>query len=192
MAQPAARTGPGPRRAQDIFAATFALLTELGYDGLTVEGVAARSGVNKTTIYRWWPSKDALLGAALIDSRLFELTVPDTGTLRDDLHALLDQMRKLLTGEEAGAVVAAVLSAATHRAELAEVTRSFFLDRLGRELPLFERARRRGEIRAGLDPKTVIDLLAGALWVRVLLRGEAAPAGFVRETVDLVLRGVAA
>ncbi|GAA3132018.1 helix-turn-helix domain-containing protein [Nonomuraea salmonea] len=51
-----------PRKQREIFDATLRLVAERGYDGLTVEGVAERSGVNKTTIYRWWPSKAALLG----------------------------------------------------------------------------------------------------------------------------------
>ena len=181
----------GARRERDIHAATLELLAEAGYDGLTIEGVAARSGANKTTIYRWWPSKDALLGSAMVEADLLAVAVPDTGTLRGDLEALLRQIAELLTGPDTSPVVTALLGAATHRPELGEVVSRFFADRLGRELPLFERAVRRGELRADVDPATVMDLLAGAIWVRALLRGQPLPQGFVRETVDLVLRGCA-
>ncbi|PXY21717.1 TetR family transcriptional regulator [Prauserella coralliicola] len=180
----------GPRRAEDVYAATLALLTERGYDGLTIEGVAARSGVNKTTIYRWWPSRDALLGAALTDANLLELNVPDTGTLREDLCALVEQILRLLTDRATGAVVTAVLGAATHRPELAAFARAFFADRLRRERVVFERAVERGELRADADPKLIMDLLAGALWLRVLGRGESPRKAAVRELVDTVLTGV--
>ncbi|QFU87674.1 TetR/AcrR family transcriptional regulator [Amycolatopsis sp. YIM 10] len=181
--------GRGPRRAQEIFAATLELLTELGYDGLTVEGVAARSGVNKTTLYRWWPSKDALLGAALLDARVFELSIPDTGSLRGDLESLLRQVNRLLTGAKTGAIAAAALSAALHRPELADVLGAFFGDRLSQELPIFDRARERGELGEDTDPALLMDLLGGALWMRALIRQEAPRPGFVREIVDVVLRG---
>ncbi|MFD0467130.1 TetR/AcrR family transcriptional regulator [Nonomuraea thailandensis] len=79
-----------PRKQQEIFDATLRLVAERGYDGLTVEGVAERSGVNKTTIYRWWPSKAALLGAALVESDVLGFDSPDTGSLRGDLVALVE------------------------------------------------------------------------------------------------------
>ncbi|RZQ59398.1 TetR/AcrR family transcriptional regulator [Amycolatopsis suaedae] len=179
----------GARRERDIHAATLELLTEVGYDGLTIEGVAARSGVNKTTIYRWWPSKDALLGSAMVEADVLAIRLPDTGSLRGDLESLLRQIAALLTGPDTSPVVTALLGAATHRPELGEVVRRFFADRLGRELPMFERAVRRGELRDGVDPATVMDLLAGAVWVRALLRGQPPRPAYVRETVDLVLRG---
>ncbi|MGO1053977.1 TetR/AcrR family transcriptional regulator [Crossiella sp. CA198] len=190
MVNAARRSGDGPRQAEAIFTATLELLAEHGYDGLTVEGVAARGGVHKTTIYRWWSDKDALLGAALLNSALLEFPVPDTGTLRGDLLALTSHVLRLLTTEPSASVVTAALSAAG-RPVLSRLAHDFFADRLAGELVIFDRARRRGEIPADTDPKLVVDLLAGAMWTRVLLRQEQPPPGFAAQAVDLVLTALA-
>ncbi|MGW0517792.1 TetR/AcrR family transcriptional regulator [Crossiella sp. NPDC003009] len=186
MVDTARRSGDGPRQAEAIFTAVLELLAEHGYDGLTVEGVAARSGVHKTTIYRWWADKDALLGAALLNSALLELPVPDTGTLRGDLLALTRHVLRLLTTEPSASVVTAALAAAG-RPVLARLAHEFFADRFDRELVLFERAVARGELPADTDAKLVVDLLAGAVWTRVLLRQERPPADYAAQAVDLVL-----
>ncbi|GAA2812972.1 TetR/AcrR family transcriptional regulator [Crossiella cryophila] len=186
MVNAARRPGDGPRQAQAIFTATLELLAERGYDGLTMEGVAARSGVHKTTIYRWWTDKDALLGAALLNSALLELPAPDTGTLRGDLLALTGHVLRLLTTEPSASVITAALTAAG-RPVLSRLAHEFFADRLAGELVIFDRARQRGEIAADIDPKLVVDLLAGAMWTRVLLRQEQPPPGFAAQAVDLVL-----
>lgn len=177
----------GPRKAQEIFAATLALLAEHGYDGLTIEAAAAKSGVNKTTIYRWWPSKDALLAAALTESRALELDVPDTGALRDDLRALVTQIMRLLTTPPVSHVAAAAMS--THRPELSAVIRAFFADRMAQERPIFTRATTRGELRPDADPVAIMDLLGGALWFRIHLRGAPADDGYLDDIVNLVLSG---
>jgi AcrR family transcriptional regulator len=188
----ARRPGNGPRRAEAIFTATLELLGEHGYDGLTMEGVAARSGVNKTTIYRWWPAKDALLGAALLDSSLLELTVPDTGTLRGDLLGLTEHVLRLLATEPTATVIAGALAASAGRPHLAELAKTFFADRLAKEMVVFERAERRGELRADVDPMLVLDLLAGAVWSRVVIRQAPVPEDFAERVVDLVAAAVAA
>ncbi|MFF1608780.1 TetR/AcrR family transcriptional regulator [Amycolatopsis sp. NPDC058278] len=182
-------TRSGPRKEEAIFAATLELLAEHGYDRLAIESVAARSGVNKTTLYRWWPSKDALLAAALTNSGLLSIDVPDTGGLRTDLLAVARHIARLLTSERTAPIVTAALTAAPRRPELAEVARSFFADRMAREQPIFQRAQERGELRPGIDPVSIMDLLAGAIWFRLLLRGGEASPAFLAETVDIVLEG---
>ncbi|UNO39582.1 TetR/AcrR family transcriptional regulator [Streptomyces sp. MST-110588] len=187
----APRNGGGPRKKQEIFDATLDLLREKGYAGLTIEGVAERSGVNKTTIYRWWPSKGALLGAALIGARQLGLTPPDTGTLQGDLEALLRTMLKLLTDAPAADIVVSALGAATQSPEMAEHARGFFADRLARERPIFERAVARGELPPDTDPMLLVDLLAGAAWLRIVFRREPAGEDFVTHAVRTVLSGAA-
>ncbi|NUO99570.1 MAG: TetR/AcrR family transcriptional regulator [Nonomuraea sp.] len=177
-----------PRKQQEIFDATLRLVAERGYDGLTVEGVAERSGVNKTTIYRWWPSKAALLGAALVESDLLGFEPPDTGSLRGDLVALVEQARRLLTHPPASDVAVTALAAAVRHPELD--ARRFFADRFARERLIFERAAGRGELRESADPMLIVDLLAGAVWMRAVFRGLPLPPDFAAQAVATVLDGV--
>jgi len=184
-----ARRGDHPRRAQEIFNATLELLADKGYDGLTIEGVADRSGVNKTTIYRWWPSKAALLGAALIEAPLLDLEMPDTGTLRGDLEALVRAVLTLLTTPPAAHIAVAALGAASRSPELSAHARGFFADRLGRERPIFQRAVARGELPPHADPMLLMDLLGGAVWLRVVLRQTPVEHDFAARAVSIVLDG---
>jgi AcrR family transcriptional regulator len=179
-----------PRKAQEIFTATLELLAEEGYEGLTIEGVADRSGVNKTTIYRWWRSKQALLGAALTDARLLEIETPDTGSLREDLRVLVQGIAALLTEPPGSRIAVAALAAAAHHPELAAVTQIFFADRMSREEAIFQRAVERGELDADIDSLAVMDLLAGAVWIRAVFRGLPLDATFVDQAVNAVLDGV--
>ncbi|MFV2171778.1 TetR/AcrR family transcriptional regulator [Actinomadura sp. LOL_016] len=182
----------GPRRAQAVFTTTLDLLAARGFDGLTIEGVAERCGVNKTTIYRWWPSKAALVGAALTEGVELDLDVPDTGGLRGDLEALVRTLVALLTEPPASDVALAALGAAVRNPELAEHARAFFADRLARERAVFDRAVARGELEPDADPMLLVDLLAGAVWVRVAFRGLPVEDGFDRRAVAIVLDGAAA
>jgi len=179
----------GARRTQAIFDATLEVLADRGYDGLTIEGVADRAGVNKTTIYRWWPSKAALLGAALIEAPLLGIEIPDTGSLRGDLEALLSTALTLFTRPPGSRIAVAALGAASHSPELAAHARTFFADRLARERPIFDRAIARGELPPQADPMLLMDLLAGAVWVRVVLRQLPVEDDFATRAVGLVLDG---
>lgn len=179
----------GPRRRREIFDTALCDLARLGFDGMTIEGVAERAGVNKTTIYRWWPSKAALLGAALVDAPLLDLPMPDTGTLRGDLTALVDGLVRLVTADEAGGAARAALAAAVGNPELAAHFRAFFADRLTREQAVVDRAVRRGELPSGADTLLLMDLLAGAVWMRAAFRDEPLPPGFAARAVAAVLDG---
>ncbi|MFD0360994.1 TetR/AcrR family transcriptional regulator [Nocardia sp. GCM10030253] len=192
MSEQGARASGGPRQASAIFAATLDLLAEQGYEGLGIESIASRSGVNKTTIYRWWPSKDAVLAAALVHSDLLAFAMPDTGSLRGDLLALTREITQLLTGEQTAPIVATVLAAAPRRPELAAVAHTFFAERLTREQPMFQRAIERGELQPSVDPAMIMDLLAGAIWFRILLRDQPMTPEYLSSAVDLVLQGTAA
>ena len=91
-----------PRRRRDsshraILAATRDLVREHGYAALTIEGVAARAGVGKQTIYRWWPSKGAVAIEAFLDEVQTAIEFPDSGDLRRDLAALLASVAALLS-----------------------------------------------------------------------------------------------
>ncbi|WP_446215740.1 TetR/AcrR family transcriptional regulator [Micromonospora sp. IBHARD004] len=178
--------GSGPRRTAEILDATLHLLAENGYEGLTIEGVAEHAGVNKTTIYRWWPSKAALVGTALIDAPLLRFAVPDTGSLHGDLVALVRALIELLTEPPSAALVVPALGAAAQNPELAGYARAFFADRLASELAMFTRAAERGELATETDPMLVVDALAGAVWVRVVLRQLPVEDDFAEKLASLI------
>lgn len=188
------RTGErgGPRRKEEIFAASLELLADQGYDAFTVEGVAQRSGVNKTTIYRWWPSKSELLRDALLHSGTLAIDLPDTGSLTGDLTELAAQIQGLLAGPETRTVVEAALVGAAHHPAMRELVTSFLEDRLGRHQPLFTRAVERGELAADFDPALLVDALAGALWIRVLVRRAPTSEDFAGQLVALLSDGISA
>ncbi|WP_063041418.1 TetR/AcrR family transcriptional regulator [Nocardia grenadensis] len=180
-----------PRQAEAIFAATLELLATTGYEGLTMESVALRAGVNKTTLYRWWKSKDEVLAAALTGSDLLGFPVPDTGSLRGDLVETTRSIHHLLTDAATAPIAAAVLAASPGRPSLAAIGRMFFADRAAREHPIFRRAVERGELAEETDPRLVMDMLAGAIWFRLFLRAEPVEAADIEAAVALVLGGVA-
>ena len=180
----------GPRRTEEIFAATLELLAEHGYDGLAIEAVAARAEVNKTTIYRWWASKDELLAAALVNSSVLEFPIPDTGSLRGDLLALAEEIAELLTKPPTAQIAAETLVATPGRPALAAVAAQFFIDRRAREHPVFARAVGRGELASAADQAMIMDMVAGALWFRVLVQSQPAPRAYLESLVDGVLVGV--
>ena len=182
----------GPRAAEAIFQATLRLLMERGYPGLTIEGVAELAGVNKTTIYRWWPSKAALLQAAVLHARILDFDIPDTGCLREDLITLLKTVMGMLHGEDTGPVVRAVLRVAISEDELADLSRNFLADRLRREAPIFTRAAARGEMAPDMDTTLLVDLIGGAFWFRALFRQLGLEADFAQRVVDAALNGLGA
>lgn len=186
------RPGTGPRQAELLYRVVLDLLRERGFDAVAIETVAQRAKVNKTTIYRWWPSKDALVADALIHAELLDLDIPDTGTLRGDLIALVRQVRRLLTGADTAPIAASVFAAATTHPKLAELTRDFFTDRLRRERVIFERAQSRGELTGHVDVTLAIDLLLGAVWTRVVLRQQETDEDFDAMVADLLLHGLTA
>lgn len=117
-----ARSGPVRSEAarQSILQATAELFVERGYDHLTMEGIAARAGVGKQTIYRWWTSKSAVLAECLLEGRLLpdRLMLPDTGDIRRDLTAWLGAIGALLAGDDGEGILRSLIAAATDNVEI--------------------------------------------------------------------------
>lgn len=152
--------------------------------------MAQRSGVNKTTIYRWWSSKSELLRDALLHSHILRFELADTGSLRGDLTALAEQVQSLLDDEHRRTIVEAALVGAVRHQAMRDLVVSFLDDRFGRHQPVFERAVARGDLPADADPAPLVDAMAGALWMRVLVRrGEVADT-YTRDLVGILMDGV--
>jgi AcrR family transcriptional regulator len=168
------------------------LLVERGYAAVTIEGIAARAGVAKQTIYRWWPSKfDVLMDTFLQDAE-GALRIPDTGTTAGDLRQHLRQLAGFLTGSAAGKVMLALIGQAQHDETMAAVFRRRYLDeRRALDRTILERGVARGEIRADTDLDLAIDLIYGPVYHRVLLTGLPVDGAFTDGLVDRVLVSIA-
>jgi AcrR family transcriptional regulator len=174
-----------------IVAATQELLVERSYPELTIEGVAARAGVGKQTIYRWWPSKAALVLEAYLAGAE---TVPPPGqgaTVREDVRALLGWLIAVLAQPTGGHVVAGLVGDLQHDPVLAEgFHRDVVPARRERMLAALERGRERGEIRADADLELAVDALHGAVFYRLLLSGEPLDEPFAEHLAAQVLAGI--
>ena len=190
-------TDRGRRRSarahEAIIQATQELLVERGYRELTIEGVAARAGVGKQTIYRWWPSRAALvLEAYLAGSEPIELPA-DSGSTRDDVRALVLWLADVLSLPVGRPVVAGLIADLQHDPDLAEgFRRDVVPARRQAMLAALERARDRGEIRADADLAIAVDALHGAVFYRLLLSGEPLDDPFAERLAEQVLAGISA
>jgi AcrR family transcriptional regulator len=98
---------------ESILESTARLFQQRGYDHLTIEGIAKEAGVAKQTIYRWWPSRGALIADCLIDGRLLpvDLDVPDTGDLPADIEAWLAVVLSVVDAPNGGALIRSLVAA---------------------------------------------------------------------------------
>jgi AcrR family transcriptional regulator len=150
-----------------ILATTLELLSTRSR--FSVEAVAAHAGVGKQTIYRWWPSKGALVLDALIDASAKDQPAPDTGTLRGDLRALLVTTFKYASDPSVSDALRAGVTEAQVDVTAAEMLRRFVDGRRGAFRRMLDRARSRGEVPQTADIELIIDQAFGVLWYRLLM-----------------------
>jgi AcrR family transcriptional regulator len=179
-----------PCRSEDaILRAVLDLVAEHGVSGLTVDAVAARAGVGKQTIYRHWGSRARLIHTAI--SCMADVDeIPDTGSLRGDVIALLDQLVAFLARSDAGRVLPSLIDAAERDEELAELRAVNTAQRRATFEHVLRRAIERGELAADVDLELLIDLLAGPFFYRRLVGRRTIEVGEVAPLVDFVLGAV--
>ncbi len=184
------RPGGRSRRVVDeILRATAEELGQSGYAGLRIEDVAARSGVNKTTIYRRWPRKSDLVAATLLHVVADE-SPPDTGSLRGDF---LETFRRALAWKATPLGAGIMRMVQTERAdpEVEAVMQTLRADQWGKRRRMVERAVARGELPADVDAETLIETVFATVFAR-MHRGEPSDPDFAAKVIDLVLAGAAA
>ena len=191
----AARTPGRPRDPQvdrDILTATRELLGQEGFDRLSIEAVAARAGVGKTTVYRRWPSKIPLVVDALMAMKPPTPTaIPDDVSTREALVRAMGGFTKPHEGS-AARVLAGLVDAMSRNEELATAVRAVLVTERQRGLmEVIERGKRRGEIRPDVDARVMIDLLGGPMVLRRLITGDPVNQRLAHAIVDLVLDGAA-
>lgn len=178
------------RRSEEaILDATLALLGEVGFSGLTIDGIAARAGVGKATIYRHWPGKAHLVVDAF-RSRIPALPVPDTGTLRGDLVAVVGFMVEGLSRSPLSRILPALVEAAESDPELERLFKVFGEERRTLIRQVLERAAARGELRPDLDLEVVLDCVVGPVFARRLLVRKPFTPRYGEQVIDLLIPAI--
>jgi AcrR family transcriptional regulator len=175
-------------REEAILHAAMNLLSEVGYDQMTIDAVAERARASKATIYRRWSGKADLVTTAVRRYAGTPVTTPsETTSLRDDLVAVLQSLRASLTGQDA-ALILGLLVAMRRDPDLADTVRRHVLDHK-REVfaAVLTRAVARGDLPATADHTLLAEISSAALFSRLLITGEPLDDQFLRKLVDAVL-----
>ncbi|MBH0779810.1 TetR/AcrR family transcriptional regulator [Nocardia bovistercoris] len=178
------------RAHRAILQATRDLLAESGYEALTIEAIAARAGVGRPTLYRWWSSKAAVVAEAvtegLMDSEV--LAPPDTGDFAADLATWWEGRLRLLRDPRAAAILRGWTAASAESNEEADRLYALITGPLRQALARrFAVAVELGQIRSDVSLDALSETLFGGLLYRVLTRVTHQPAG---QVIDLLLRGI--
>jgi AcrR family transcriptional regulator len=179
------------RARQAILSSTLKFLEakENGFADLTIEHVAAEANVGKATVYRWWPTKAALVADAFASSVTQRLHFPDTGSLREDMSQQMRQLVKILRSRR-GHIVSVILAAGQSDATLISAFRERFLKpRRAEAYGTLRRGILRGELPANVDLDLVLDALYGPIYMRFLIRHDTLTPELVDQLCELVLSG---
>jgi AcrR family transcriptional regulator len=193
VAQPAladSRSGGRPRddsRDRAIRRATLQLLAEVGYDGVTMDRVATRAKAGKATIYRRWPSKVALVIETIAAVARQAVPIPDTGSFRADMLALLRAYRDSV-GDDRGRVLAELISELPRNADLRDaVQKGFITQRKVAMDAIIARAVARGEIDPAVDRVILMELGSAIVLQRILLSGLPVDDSFLETIITEVV-----
>jgi AcrR family transcriptional regulator len=186
----ARRTGGRSARVREaVLRATLDALLAGGHDDLSVRDVAEQAGVHETSVYRRWGTRANLILDAVLGEVQAAVPVPDTGSLRGDLLALLSAIAAFITTPLGQLLLQLAL-----RDDLPEdrdVRDQFWAERFSTGQTVLQRARDRGELRPGVNAQLTIETLLGGLYVRLLLTREPIDDTLIEHLVDLVLAGIA-
>ncbi len=190
--------GPDPARRQEqphaaILEATRELMIISGWDKLTIEGIASRAGVGKQTIYRWWPTKGAILFEAFLGDQMGEpVELPDTGDLGADLRLILRETVAEFKDPGFNSVMRALLAEVQADSALEEDLKRRLIDpQKEATVARFEAAREAGQADPGIDPEVLGEMLFGPLLRRWLLGTGEVDDDFADQTAALVCKAAA-
>ena len=177
----------GRRVRAAVLAAALAELAEVGHSALTIDNVARRAGVHKTTIYRRWQDRDRLLLDAVIEQVAVEVPVPDTDAIETDLREHARSLIQWLTSPAGQAVVAAAFSDLARTPQLAGLKRRFFEDRFRRIEPVVTRAIARGELPPGTEATQLVKAVIAPIYLRMLITAEPLDEAAADQAVQVAL-----
>ncbi|WP_406268952.1 TetR/AcrR family transcriptional regulator [Nocardia sp. NBC_00881] len=181
--------GPGRPRSERsrraVLTAARELLTDRGLPGLSVDDIAAHAGVSKNTIYRWWPTKAAVLMDAFTDAVADKIEAPANGDALTRLRTQVRRVAQLMSEPDARRPFVALVAAAQHDPEIAAALRERFIaGRRAEASALIATAIEHGQLRGDLDPDLIIDLVYGALYYRLLVSGATVDPLYADRLID--------
>jgi AcrR family transcriptional regulator len=186
--QPGRKRDETSRRA--ILDAAFALMQEAGFAAFSIEGVAARAGVGKATIYRWWASKGMLAVEAFLVAAEPMIMFPESASTRADILRQMHALAALYRGPT-GQVVRDMLGAAQHDSAMRSAFNEGFLEpRRQLARTVFQRGVERGEFLSTIDANVALDALWAPIYYRMLVSGAAIDEAFIDAHAEIVLRGL--
>lgn len=174
------------KATQDVIDAALDVLLEDGVARFTVDAVVARSGVAKTTVYRWWPNRQALI-LDVIHAQLTASATPNTGDTRADLAAYLAPYATTAHDTPASRLMPDLCAAARRDPDLAELRDVLLTEKRQPVITILELARARGEIAAGADLDELATLIIGPLAYTKSLRGIPVPPELLTTAIDSAL-----
>jgi len=180
---------PGGRSArvrEAVLRAALVELSETGWDSLSVERIAERSGIHKTTIYRRWGSADRVALEALLERGSEGIPIPDTGDISDDLIALGRSIAATIS-EPVGRSVAAAAIGASDGSSLRAIADAFWSERFDQAGIIVRRAIDRGQVPVGTSSDRVIEGVAAPIWFRVMVSRLPVADPWLSEIVGSVL-----
>ena len=187
---PARRSG---RAHAAILDATRELIVEVGYDSMSIEGIAGRAGVGKQTIYRWWPSKAALVLDMWTPEVEEQLGFPDTGDLAVDLTSQIGAVIGLVEDPVFSSSFRALVAESQHDEALsAQLRQRIFDPRIAACKERLRKAQTVGQLATDLDLDIAVDLFYGGFYHRYLLRVAPLTRAHAGEIVEAALTGIGA
>lgn len=176
---------------QAILQATLDLLAQIGYQSMSIEAIASRAGVGKTTIYRRYSSKEELVADA-IESLREDLQIPNTGSFWGDMDIVIDNAAKRIQSPLGRQTLALIISTASSNPQFAQVYwRKYTKPRRDAFAQVLERAKARGEIQPNADIDLIIDLVSGSLYYALVFKPIPEPLTvYMRQTLELIIKGV--
>jgi len=174
---------------QAILRATLELLAEVGFDAMSIEAIAARAGVGKTTIYRRYTCKEELVADAIENVRE-EVLIPNTGNLWGDIDALIENAAQITLSPLGRQTVAMIISSASSNSQFAQIYWTKYLQPRRQAFAIvLERAKARSEIQNEIAPDLVFDIMSGVMLYALIFRPTTEPwQVYVRRALNLVLK----
>lgn len=176
---------------RSILEATRRLLTHVSVQKLSIEAIARKAGVGKTTIYRWWPNKSAVVMEAIFSQPAFHNIMPTPRNAVEGVSAQIEKLARQLNGKN-GRTVAEIIGEAQPDAESLQIFIDTFLqDRYNSLSSYIEGGKQTGEFDANIDTDSAIDIILGPIFFR-LISGQELDEGFIGDMTQMLLKALKA